>query len=230
MAKNENKPEGRFAQIWRVWKLTASTDKSAVPISVAWGLGALAVGIILGFISGGSVASLIIYGILGLFGGVVTFAAVLSRRAEKVAFGRIEGQPGAVGAILSTILKRGWSGTEEPVALNARSQDLIYRLSGRGGIVVIAEGHRSSVSRLVEEEKRRLAKVAAGVPVSVIWVCNDEHSTRLHDIRATIFKLKKVVRSTELGEINRRLSTLRLNVPVPKGVDPTKMRGMSKPR
>jgi hypothetical protein len=230
MAKNENKPEGRFAQIWRVWKLTASTDKSAVPISLAWGLGALAVGIILGFITGGSVASLIIYGILGLFGGVVTFAAVLSRRAEKVAFSRIEGQPGAVGAILSTILKRGWSGTEEPVALNARSQDLIYRLSGRGGIVVIAEGHRSSVSRLVEEEKRRLAKVAAGVPVSVIWVCNDEHSTRLHDIRTTIFKLKKVVRSSELGEINRRLSTLRLNVPVPKGVDPTKMRGMSKPR
>lgn len=230
MAKKEKNSDGRLAQIWRVWKLTIQSDKTALPVSLAAGIAALIVGVLLGFLTGANAVTISVYSVLGVVAGVVTFAAVLSRRAEKVAYARIEGQPGAVGAILSSILKRGWSGTEEPVAINAKSQDLIYRLSGRGGIVVIAEGHRSSVSRLVEEEKRRLSKVVASVPVTVLWVCGDEHSVKLADISKTVFKLKRVVRASELGEINRRLSTLRLNIPVPKGVDPTRMRGSAKPR
>lgn len=229
MAKNKDNP-GRFSQIWQIWKLTAETDKKALPIAISGGIGALLLSILLGFIGGGSTLGLIIWSVLGVVAAAVTFSALLSRRAEAVAFNRIQGQPGAVGAILGTVLKRGWSGSEEPVAVNPRSQDLIYRLSGRGGIVIIAEGNRSSVSRLVEEEKRRLSKIAAGVPTTVLWVCNDEHSIGLRDIRPAVFKLKRVVRTGELGEINKRLSTMRLNVPVPKGIDPTKVRGMSKPR
>lgn len=230
MAKDKDKTPGRFSQIWQIWKLTAETDKTAVPLAIAGGVGAIAVAVIFGFIGGGSTLGLIVWSVLGLVAGAVTFSAILSRRAERVAFARIEGQPGAVGAILGTVLKRGWSGSEEPVAVNAKSQDLVYRLSGRGGIVIIAEGHRSSVSRLVEEEKRRLSMVAAGVPTTVLWVCNDEHSVTLRQIAPTVFKLKRTVKAAELGEINKRLSTMRLNVPVPKGIDPTRMRGMSKPR
>lgn len=230
MAKNKDKAPGRFSQILEIWKLTAKTDKTALPVAIAGGLGAMALALVLGFIGGGSTTGLIIWSVLGLVAGAVTFSALLSRRAERVAFARIEGQPGAVGAILGTVLKRGWSGSEEPVAVNAKSQDLLYRLSGRGGIVIIAEGHRSSVSRLVEEEKRRLSKIAAGVPTTVLWVCNDEHSVKLRQIGPTIFKLKRVVKSAELGEINKRLSTMKLNVPVPKGMDPTRVKGMSKPR
>lgn len=230
MAKNTRKGSGRFAQMWEIWKLTAKTDKKAVPIAAAGGVGAFLVSLLLGFIGGGSTIGMIVWTVLGVVAGAVTFTALISRRAEKMAYARIEGQPGAVGAILQTVLKRGWSGSEEPVAVNAKSQDLLYRVSGRGGIVIIAEGHRSSVSRLVEEEKRKLAKVTSGVPVTVIWVCGDEHSVRLGELSKNIFKLPKTVRTAELGEINRRLSTMRLNVPVPKGVDPTKVRGMSKPR
>ncbi|MEN9714837.1 MAG: hypothetical protein RJA35_304 [Actinomycetota bacterium] len=230
MAKNTQKTPGRFSQMWEIWKLTAKTDKTAVPLAAVAGIAALGVSLLLGFIGGGSAIGLTVWSVLGLVAGVITFIAVISRRAERMAYSRIEGQAGAVGAILSTILKRGWSGSEEPVALNARSQDLLYRVAGRGGIVLIAEGHRASLSRLVEDEKRKLAKVANGVPVSVLWVCGDEHSVRLGDLAKTIFKLPKVVRTAELGEINRRLSTMRLNVPVPKGIDPTRVRGMSKPR
>jgi len=230
MAKNTQKSSGRFAQMWEIWKLTAQTDKTAVPLAIAAGIGAFAVSLLLGFLGGASALSLTIWIVLGVVAAVITFIAVISRRAEKMAYARIEGQPGAVGAILQTILKRGWSGTEEPIAVNAKSQDLLYRVSGRGGVVLIAEGHRSSVSRLVEDEKRRMDKVAHGVPVTVFWLCNDEHSVRLGKLASQIFKLKKVVRTTELGEINRRLSTMRLNVPVPKGIDPTRIRGGSKPR
>ncbi|MFM7030789.1 MAG: DUF4191 family protein [Micrococcales bacterium] len=229
MAKDKNKAQGRYSQIWEIWKLTVKTDKQALPMAAGFGAGVLLLGVLLAIFAG-NLFGTIVYWILAVVAAAVTFSAVLSRRAERMAFSRIEGQPGAVGAIMSTILKRGWSGSEEPVAINAKSKDLVYRLSGRGGIVLIAEGHRSSVSRLVEDEKRRLTKVASGVPVSVIWVCNDEHSVALRDVSKTIFKLKRVVRTAELGEINRRLSTMKMNIPVPKGIDPKRMRGMSKPR
>jgi hypothetical protein len=230
MAKNTRKSSGRFAQMWEIWKLTAKTDKTAVPVALAFAVGAFAVSMLLGFLGGASALSFSVWTVLGVVAAAITFIAVISRRAEKMAYERIEGQPGAVGAILQTVLKRGWSGSEEPIAVNAKSQDLVYRVSGRGGIVLIAEGHRSSVSRLVEDEKRRLDKIANGVPVTVLWVCGDEHSVRLGKVASSVFKLPKVVRTAELGEINRRLSTMRLNVPVPKGVDPTKVRGSAKPR
>jgi hypothetical protein len=230
MAKNTSKPQGRYAQMWEIWKLTAKSDKQAVPVAIGGGIAALAVVLLLGLITGARSWSLTIWVILGVIAGLITAVALISRRAEKMAYARIEGQPGAVGAILQTVTKRGWSGSEEPVAVNAKSQDLLYRVSGRGGIVLIAEGHRSSVSRLVEDEKRKLAKVASGVPVTVFWVCGDEHSIRLGELSKSVFKLPKVVRTSELGEINRRLSTMRLNVPVPKGIDPTRVKGMSKPR
>lgn len=229
MAKDKNKAQGRYSQIWEIWKLTIKTDKQALPLAAGFGGGVLLLGILVAIFAGNLLGT-IVYSVLAVVAGAFTFSAVLSRRAERMAFARIEGQPGAVGAIMSTILKRGWSGSEEPVAINAKSQDLVYRLSGRGGIVLIAEGRRSSVARLVEDEKRRLDKVANGVPVSVIWVCGDEHSVALRDVSKTIFKLKRTVRTAELGEINRRLSTLKMNIPVPKGIDPTRMRGMSKPR
>jgi hypothetical protein len=162
--------------------------------------------------------------VVSIFGTLFTFSVVLSRRAEAVAYSQIEGQAGAVGAVLGTILKRGWSGSETPVNINPRSQDLVYRISGRAGIVLIAEGHRSSLSRLVEEERRKLAKATAGVPVTVLWVCGDEHSVSLVKLRGEVNKLKKTLSRVELSEVNKRLSTMKLNVAMPKGIDPTKVR------
>lgn len=229
MAKNTaSKPQrepGQFKQLLRLWKLTAQQDKKAVPMAAAAGVGAFAVALVIGFILGAN-NSIVFWSwfVLGIVGGVLTAMIVLSRKAEAVAYGRIEGQPGAVGAVLGTILKRGWSGSDTPAAVSPRSQDLLYRISGRAGVVLIAEGHRAGVSKLVEEEKRKLSKVASGVPIHVIWVCNDEHSTKLAKIRIEVNKLKKTLNRSELSEVNKRLSTLKLNVPMPKGIDPTRMR------
>jgi hypothetical protein len=225
MAKDTNKEPGRFAQIWRIWKLTIASDKKALPYSLLALVGALAIGITLSAVSASAgLFAQIAWIVTAVLGGVLAFSIVLSKRAEAVAYGRIEGQPGAVGAVLSSALKRGWSGTEEPVNVNPRTQDLVYRVSGPGGVVLIAEGHRSSVSRLVEEEKRKLSKVTAGVPVTVLWVCSDEHSVKLSQVSSQIFKLKKVLKRAEISEVNKRLATMKMALPVPKGIDPQRMR------
>jgi len=229
MAKNNSiKPQrepGQFKQLLRLWKLTAEQDKKAVPMALAAGAGAFLVALVIGLILGsGNGLILGSWITLGVVGGVLTAMIVLSRKAEAVAYGRIEGQPGAVGAVLGTIVKRGWSGSDTPVAVSPKSQDLLYRISGRAGIVLIAEGHRVGVSRLVEEEKRKLAKVTSGVPIHVVWVCNDEHSTKLAKIRVEVNRFKRTLNRSELSEVNKRLSTLKLNVPMPKGIDPNRMR------
>jgi hypothetical protein len=225
MAKNTEKRPSQLAQIRQVWGMTIREDKTAAPASIGAGLGVLAGGVLVALLNGiSNPIGFFLWIILGIIGGVVLFAFILGKRAEKVAYSRIEGQPGAVSAVIGTVLKRGWSGEEGPIAVNAKTQDLVYRIAGRGGIVLIAEGHRSSVSRLVEDEKRKLATALSSVPVTVLWVCNDEHSVTLTKLAPTILKLKSVVRRAELSEINKRLSTMRLAVPVPKGMDPTKMR------
>lgn len=226
MAKNTTKAPGQIAQIRQIWGMTIKEDKTAGPVSIGAGLAVLVAGILMAIYSGtANPVGLVLWIVFGVVGGAVLFAYLLGKRAENVAYGRIQGQAGAVGAVLGTVLKRGWSGEEGPVAINAKTQDLVYRISGRGGVVLIAEGHRSTVSRLVEDEKRKLSVALSSVPVTVFWVCNDEHSISLTKLAPAIFKLKKIVRRAELGEINKRLSTMRLNVPVPKGMDPTKMRG-----
>ncbi|MEN9989615.1 MAG: hypothetical protein RL508_594 [Actinomycetota bacterium] len=225
MAKNTNKRPSQFAQIRQVWGMTIREDKQAGPISIGAGLLVLLLGIGIAMLNTmANPIGFFLWIILGIVGGAVVFAFILGKRAEKVAYARIEGQPGAVGAVLGTLLKRGWSGSEEPVAVNAKSKDLVYRISGRGGVVLIAEGHRSSVSKLVEDERRKLNQAVAGVPVNVMWVCNDEHSVSLTKLASEVNKLKKVVARGELSEINKRLATMRMNIPVPKGMDPTRMR------
>ena len=225
MAKNTNKRPSQFAQIRQVWGMTIREDKQAAPLAIGAALAILLLGILMASLNGLSQPiPFFLWIIMGLVGAAVAFAFILGKRAEAVAYARIEGQPGAVGAVLGTVLKRGWSGSEEPVAVNAKSKDLVYRISGRGGVVLIAEGHRSTLAKLVEDEKRKLALAVAGVPVTVFWVCNDEHSLTLTKLAPAVFKLKKVVGRGEQSEVSKRLSTMRMNIPVPKGMDPTKMR------
>jgi len=225
MAKNTNKRPSQFAQIRQIWGMTIREDKQAGPLAIGAGVLVLLLGVGIALLNTlANPIGFFLWLILGLVGGAVVFAFILGKRAEKVAYSRIEGQPGAVGAVLGTLLKRGWSGSEEPVAVNAKSKDLVYRISGRGGVVLIGEGHRSSVAKLVEEEKRKLSLAVSGVPVTVLWVCNDEHSVSLTKLAPAVNKLKKVVARGELSEINKRLGTMRMNIPVPKGMDPTRMR------
>lgn len=225
MAKNPNKEPGRLAQLWKIYKLTAKQDKKSVPIALGGLVGTLAVFAVAGVVfGGGNAIAILTWSITGLLAAVLVALILMSRRAEVVAYAQIEGQPGAVGAVLNTALKRGWSGTETPVAISPKTRDMVYRVSGPGGIVLIGEGHRARVSTLVEAEKRKLSKVTQGVPVSVIWVCGDEHSTPLAKISRSLFKMKKVLNRSEMSSVNKRLQTMSLSLPIPKGIDPTRVR------
>ena len=63
-----------------------------------------------------------------------------------------------------------------PVAVNGKTQDAVYRATGRGGVVLISEGPATRTKRMVDEERRKVNRVLPNVPVTVITVGPDANS------------------------------------------------------
>lgn len=181
----------------------------------------IAVGIWLGAGNGFTIALWIVAGVLA---GILIALIVLGRRAERAAYSQIEGKPGAVGSVLRSSLRRGWIGSEMPIAVNGKTQDAIYRAVGRGGVVLIAEGPASRTGRMLEDEKRKIARVLPNVPITFVTVGRGEGEAPLHTLPSKLGRIKKSLTKPEVLAVNNRLSSLGNALPIPKGVDPFKVR------
>ena len=222
----KSKEPGRLKQMWQVFQMTRRYDKNATLFILLGFLAPVAVGIILAFIlapdNGLSMGLWITSGVLG---GVLLALIILGRRAERAAYSQIEGKPGAVGAVMRGSLGRGWISSEMPVAVNGKTQDAVYRAVGRGGVVLIGEGPKSRLERMLGEEKRKIGRILPNVPVVVFSVGPDTDSLPLHKISRSFRKIKKVLTKAEVATVNNRLQSLAGNqLPIPKGVDPFKVR------
>jgi hypothetical protein len=211
--------------MWQVFKMTKRYDSNIVLFMILGFLVPVVVALVLALLltpdNGFTLALWIIAGVLG---GVLAMLIILGRRAEKAAYSQIEGQPGAVGAVLRSSLKRGWVGSEMPVAVNGKTQDAVYRAVGRGGVVLISEGPRTRTARMVEEERRSVAKVGGNVAVTVISVGPDADAVPLHKLARRLTKIKPSLTKAEVLAVNNRLNSIVKKLPIPKGVDPTKAR------
>ncbi len=215
------KKQGRVKQMVEIFKMTRRHDPNVPWLMLLVFLGAIIVALALGiFVFNGNWITGLILGIaLGLLGAML----VLSRRAESAAFAQIEGKPGAAGAALNT-LKRGWIVDEQPVAVNPRTQDVVFRAIGRPGIVLITEGPSSRVRTLVDSERRRLKRILPNVTVHVIETGRGEGQVKLQKLTKKLRKFKPELTKTEVGAVNKRISSLGNKLPIPKGIDPNKAR------
>nr|EIF89362.1 putative integral membrane protein [Streptomyces tsukubensis NRRL18488] len=166
-------------------------------------------------------------GILGFLLAFLSMAIVFGRRAERAAFGQMEGQPGAAAAVLQNV-GRGWT-TTPAVAMN-RNQDVVHRAVGRAGIVLVAEGNPNRLRTLLAAEKKKMSRVVMDVPVHDIIVGTDEGQVPLKKVRTTMLKLPRVLSGPQVTATNdrlRALGDLLSNMPLPKGPMP---KGMRMPR
>jgi hypothetical protein len=219
------KEPGRIRQLWQVYKLTAKADKNFVPLGVLAFVGPIAIGVvvILLFFTD-SALSIFLWSVSVLLFSVLMSLSVLSRRAERAAFMRISGQPGAVAAVIGSTLKRGYSTSEMPVAVDPKSRDAVYRAVGRAGVVLIAEGNSARLRQIVEDEKRKVSRAIPGVTVAVIPVNEQPDSVPLYRLTKAIYKLKRTLSRAEISVVNKRLAGLGMNIPIPKGIDPNRIR------
>lgn len=219
------KEPGRLKQMWQVLQMTRRYDDRALLYIVGGIVLPILAGVAMAvFLSGGNVFTMVLWIVAGVLAGVLLGLIILGRRAERAAYSQIEGQPGAVGAVLRSSLKRSWRGSEMPIAVNGKTQDAVYRATGRGGVVLISEGPKTRTQRMVDEERRKINRVLPNVPVTVISVGPDSDSVALHKVPRTLAKIKPTLTKAEVIAISNRLASLENAMPIPKGVDPMKVR------
>ncbi|MEU1231762.1 DUF4191 domain-containing protein [Streptomyces sp. NPDC005828] len=214
---------GRLKQIALTYQMTRKADPKVGLVVAGVGIGVLGVLLVIGFLIGHPVY----LGILGFVLALLAAAIVFGRRAERAAFGQMEGQPGAAAAVLQNV-GRGWT-TTPAVAMN-RSQDVVHRAVGRAGIVLVAEGNPNRVKTLLAAEKKRMSRVVVDVPVHDIIVGDGEGQVPLKKIRTTMLKMPRVLTGPQVTAANDRLRAmgdLMSNMPLPKGPMP---KGMRMPR
>ena len=209
-----------YHQVWQAFQITRQSDPAVTWIILAVFLGIVAVGVVIGLL----INQLVYVLILSIPFAVLGAMFVLARRAETAAYTRIEGQPGASLAALGT-LRRGWTFTQEPVAVDPRTQDLVFRGVGRPGVVLVGEGPSHRVGKLLEAERKRTARVVSGAPIHLIQVGDGEGQVPLRKLPRAVTKLKPQLTKDEVAVVLRRVTSLgAAKLPVPKGIDPTRAR------
>jgi F0F1-type ATP synthase assembly protein I len=213
------KKPSRLKQINEVFQMTRRHDPMVVWLMLLSFLGVVAVSFLVGYLLENWVTGLII----GIPLGLLAATLILSRRAERAAFAQIENQPGASGAALGT-LKRGWITEDQPVAVNPRTQDAVFRAIGRPGVVLVSEGPTHRVRPLVEAERKRLARILPNVTVHVIESGRGEGQVPISQVAKKMNKLDKELTKLEVSAVSKRISSLGNRLPIPKGIDPYKAR------
>lgn len=209
-----------YTQVWQAYQMTRKQDPAVTWLMLAAFFGIVALALVIGQLWGQVIYTLF----LGLPFGVLAAMFILARRAEAAAYSQIEGQPGASRAALGTI-RRGWTFAEEPVAVDARTQDLVFRGIGRAGVVLVSEGPKARVTKLLDTERKRTARVLPNVPITLVQSGSDEGQVPLRKLPRRVQRLKPTLTKQETAEVSKRLTALgTVRLPVPKGIDPTRAR------
>ncbi len=164
---------------------------------------------------------------MGLLAGTYWF----SRRAMRAAYSQIDGQPGAAAAVIQSL--RGGSWLVTPAVAVNKQQDMITRVVGKPGVILVSEGPSSRVVPMLANERKRTARWLPEVPIYEIQVGNDEGQVRLTKLQKALTKLPRNLRGGEITEIRRRLDALGTAasaMPIPKGPMPTSARQVRRPR
>lgn len=218
----------RRQQIVETFKMSRQVDKA-----IGWWMlgafllfGGAGFAVFFWLLPGDGVFALVMAIIAGLLIGLLAMMIVFSRRAQKAAYTRMEGQVGA-GARALSMLRRGWT-TEQMIGFT-KQQDLVHRVVGPPGIVLVGEGNPSRLRSLLASERRKHERVAAEYPVHEVIVGTGEGEVPLPKLVRHVQKLGRQVKPAELTELLHRLKALdaqRPKLPMPKGPVPTSMKGM----
>lgn len=231
MSSRSTAPEKRpgfFAQLRSLYTFTKAEFSWLPWALVAVVIVGIGLGVLIGFlIPPTAIWSIILWGVTGLMFGLLGAMILMTRLSTRAMYKKLDGMPGASGHILSTSLGRKWVASDMPVGINPKTQDAVYRVIGRGGVVIVAEGARGRLTRLVNDEKMKVQRVASGVPIHVLYVGHGEGEIPISKLSSTIKAFPKKVDRTTMAAVVKRVDSVSQSVtslPIPKGVDPMRAR------
>lgn len=206
----------KIRQFRAAWQQLREVDDKFTVLVLLGALVGLLVGVGLGYLV--AVWAMVVFGLLfALLGGLLVF----NRRVQKAQYAAIEGHPGAAAAVLSNM--RGQWFVSPAVAVNAK-QDMVHRVVGRCGVVLVGEGAPQRVKGLLAKERKRIKRVAGEVPVNTVVVGDGEGAVPLNKLQVTMSKFPRELSKTEVPKLERRLKPLDKAPPIPQGIDPNMAR------
>lgn len=222
-----NKAPGFFAQFGEQVRFLKGVDPKALPTAIVFGVGTSVVLASLGsVISNFQFLGIAIWSVLALISGYLTALLTLTNRANRAIFTKYANEPGRISLTVGTLTRRIYKGTNQPVAVNARTRDMVFRVVGPAGVVLMGEGVKNSTQQLLEDERRKVQRVASGVTVHIFYSSEDGSGIPIHVLHKKVNKLKRIMSKTEIRAVQNRLAAMdsRGGLPIPKGIDPTKIR------
>jgi len=177
---------------------------------------ALSFGIIFGI--GLALKLIAFFTILAIGISLLITIIAFGRIAERAIYASVEDQLGAAASVLQSMNPRtGFTAT--PAVGVDKLQNMVHRVVGRPGVILVAEGSRPQ--QLLTEQKKIHARFAPGVPIHEIIVGSG--GVQLRNLRKELKKLPKALRPAATTELRRRFSALPANqIPIPKGPMPTR--------
>ncbi len=202
----------KLRQIRQAWSMLKEADPRAVPWVFTGAMVGLLVGVGIGFW-----IAIWAMPLLGVMSALLGAMIVFNRRIQKAQYNAIEGQPGAAAAMLNQM--RGQWFVTPAVAVTAK-QDLVHRVVGRCGVVLVGEGSPQRVKGLLAKERKRLSKVVGDVSVHTVMVGDRDGQVPLKKLQIHVTRLKGELRRKEVPKLERKLKPLDRDLPIPKGIDP----------
>lgn len=221
MAKSVD-PEkpGRIKQLRMIAQIIQQANPKGMPIVFLSAVGALAVVIVIGLVTGylgGSIIETVMTILLAIMVGVTVGLVVFGQLAQKAQYNMLDGQTGAAAAVLQG-MRGNWSVTPA-IAVN-RDQDLVHMVVGLPGVILVSEGPGSRVQKMLVAEKKRVARVVLGIEIYDIQCGDGEGQVPLSKLQRHIMKLPRNLKKDSINEIKDRLRSLPKNMPLPKGPMP----------
>jgi hypothetical protein len=205
----------RLRQIGMVFSFTAKRDKLFVPLLVGAVLVAIAITVLL------AVLLSPIYLVAGVLLVVLAVLIVLNLRANKAMLAEAEQSPGAAAQIVENF--RG-DFRVTPAVSSTTQLDMVHLVVCRSGVVLLGEGNPSRVRGLVNQERKRLARVIGSTDLRDFMLGNAEGEVPLRKLRMTLMKLPRTLTPKEVNALDKRLKALNARPNIPKGAIPKNMR------
>jgi hypothetical protein len=221
-AKNKPTPKQgpsraeRIGQIRLAFSMTRKADPKMVPLVAAAFVVTLAVSVGVGAVAGHPVY----FGVVGLLLALVVGVAVFSRRVQRTAYSQVEGQVGAAAAVLSN-MRGNWRVT--PAVQFSKEQDLVHRVIGRPGVIIVGEGNPNRLRGLMGTERKTLARVVGDTPIYDLIVGDGEGQVSLREMEKHFMKLPRNIKPAVVNALDTRLKAMRTAMPIPKGPMPTRV-------
>jgi hypothetical protein len=171
----------------------------------------LAVAIVVALVTGSWLVTLPLGIMVALLAGMFVFG----RRTTAAMYNEISGQPGAAAQVLQT-MRGDWRVT--PAVQVSTQQDLVHRVIGRPGVVLVAEGGSSRLKGLLGQEMKRVRRVTGGVEIYVVVVGEGEDEVPLKKLQTHFLKLPRNLTPKQVNALDTRLRAMSgPNIPMPKG-------------